>query len=130
MPRHQDQHAIMSPRQTPTKRKRRHTPCSQETTCLEVRHFRLVFFFSPSHLLFGGSIEEIHRPKIIHFNRIHTLWQWLAMCSVIHLDSTKKPGPGAHSPEKVTATKQKRPAYSLGVKHSDFLCPLILDAAD
>lgn len=45
-------------------------------------------------------------------------------------DSTKKPGPGAHSPEKVTATKQKRPAYSLGVKHSDFLCPLILDAAD
>ncbi|KAH0625814.1 hypothetical protein JD844_034097 [Phrynosoma platyrhinos] len=38
------------------------------------------------------------------------------------------PGPGAHSPEKVTVHRTGAPSYSLGIRHSDFLMPLILDA--
>uniref|UniRef100_A0A8D2IXL5 Outer dense fiber of sperm tails 3 like 2 n=1 Tax=Varanus komodoensis TaxID=61221 RepID=A0A8D2IXL5_VARKO len=38
------------------------------------------------------------------------------------------PGPGAHSPEKVTAHRPRAPSYSLGVRHSEYLMPLVLDA--
>lgn len=45
-------------------------------------------------------------------------------------DSTKKPGPGTHSPEKVNMTKRNGPSYSMGVKHSDYTTPLIVDASE
>lgn len=45
-------------------------------------------------------------------------------------DATKKPGPGAHSPEKCTMTKQGSPSYTLGVRHSEYMCPLIIDVSD
>lgn len=40
-------------------------------------------------------------------------------------DRTQKPGPGAHSPEKVVVTKDIRPKYSFGIRHSDYTVPLI-----
>lgn len=43
---------------------------------------------------------------------------------------TKVPGPGAHCPEKVVVNKKSSPSYSMGTKHSEFVCPLILDASD
>ncbi|XP_072038708.1 ciliary microtubule associated protein 1B-like [Amphiura filiformis] len=46
-------------------------------------------------------------------------------------DNTQKPGPGAHSPEKVIVTKKAAPKYSIGSKHSEFLCPVIVpDVSD
>lgn len=45
-------------------------------------------------------------------------------------DRTIKPGPGAHSPEKTDSGRRKAPAYSLGVRHSEYLCPLIIDVSD
>ncbi|VDI19780.1 ciliary microtubule associated protein 1B-like isoform X2 [Mytilus galloprovincialis] len=45
-------------------------------------------------------------------------------------DTTKKPGPGAHSPENVYITKQKAPAPSFGIRHSQYLAPLIVGAED
>lgn len=44
-------------------------------------------------------------------------------------DTSQKPGPGAHSPEKVDMNKKRMPAYSMGVRHSEYLCPLITDGA-
>ncbi|KAK1335399.1 hypothetical protein QTO34_003185 [Cnephaeus nilssonii] len=41
-------------------------------------------------------------------------------------DKTLKPGPGAHSPEKVTVTKPCAPIVTFGIKHSDYMTPLIL----
>ncbi|XP_069779074.1 outer dense fiber protein 3-like protein 2b isoform X2 [Narcine bancroftii] len=43
---------------------------------------------------------------------------------------TQKPGPGAHSPEKVTINKPTVPAFSLGMRHSEFVTPLIIDITD
>lgn len=51
---------------------------------------------------------------------------------VIYLftDSTMKPGPGAHSPEKVLINKTQAPSFSLGIRHSEYITPLITDVAD
>ncbi|XP_015266702.1 PREDICTED: outer dense fiber protein 3-like protein 2 [Gekko japonicus] len=40
------------------------------------------------------------------------------------------PGPGTHSPEKVTVHWKRSPSYSLGVRHSEYLMPLIIDTAE
>lgn len=45
-------------------------------------------------------------------------------------DSTQKPGPGAHSPEKVYINKPSAPNFSLGIRHSEFITPLIIDVTD
>ncbi|XP_032902444.1 outer dense fiber protein 3-like protein 2 [Amblyraja radiata] len=43
---------------------------------------------------------------------------------------TQKPGPGAHSPEKVTITNPSVPAFSLGMRHSEYVTPLIIAMSD
>lgn len=45
-------------------------------------------------------------------------------------DATKKPGPGAHSPEKVVINRPCPPAVSLGIRHSEYICPLIIEVPD
>lgn len=40
-------------------------------------------------------------------------------------DTTKKPGPGAHTPEKVVISRPQAPKYSLGIRHSEFICPFV-----
>jgi len=44
-------------------------------------------------------------------------------------DQTKKPGPGAHT-INTDAAKKKAPAFSMGVRHSEYLTPLIVDVPD
>jgi len=45
-------------------------------------------------------------------------------------DGTLKPGPGAHSPEKVIINKRAAPVPSFGIRHSDYTTPLIVDVMD
>uniref|UniRef100_A0A3Q1F0J0 CIMAP1 family member D n=1 Tax=Acanthochromis polyacanthus TaxID=80966 RepID=A0A3Q1F0J0_9TELE len=45
-------------------------------------------------------------------------------------DSTKKPGPGTYNPERVTVHKARAPAYSLGIRHSEFVTPLVVIVSD
>ena len=45
-------------------------------------------------------------------------------------DSTRKPGPGSHSPEKVYITKRKAPECSFGIRHSTYVAPLIVEVKD
>ncbi|KAI0229339.1 Outer dense fiber protein 3 [Lamellibrachia satsuma] len=42
-------------------------------------------------------------------------------------DTTMKPGPGAHSPEKVWKHKTEAPHFSFGIHHSQYTAPLIVD---
>ena len=44
--------------------------------------------------------------------------------------STNTPGPGAYSPEKVTLNKPSAPKYSMGIRHSEYISPLIFDIRD
>ena len=45
-------------------------------------------------------------------------------------DSTKIPGPGAYSPDKVYVNKPAAPKFSLGIRHSEFVSPLIIEVRD
>uniref|UniRef100_A0A3P8RUX6 Tripartite motif containing 35-30 n=1 Tax=Amphiprion percula TaxID=161767 RepID=A0A3P8RUX6_AMPPE len=45
-------------------------------------------------------------------------------------ESSKKPGPGAHYPEKVTMTRTKAPSFSFGLHHSQYIAPLIVNVDD
>lgn len=45
-------------------------------------------------------------------------------------DSTKKPGPGAHSPEKVYINKKIAPRFSFGIRWSEYIAPLIAEPLD
>jgi len=45
-------------------------------------------------------------------------------------DTTQKPGPGAHSPERVIINKTQRPQYSFGIRHTEYLAPLIVDVQE
>ncbi|XP_003387090.2 PREDICTED: outer dense fiber protein 3-like [Amphimedon queenslandica] len=42
-------------------------------------------------------------------------------------DATMKPGPGAYSPERVYLNKTQAPRFSMGIRHSEFITPLILE---
>ncbi|XP_060072852.1 outer dense fiber protein 3-like [Ylistrum balloti] len=45
-------------------------------------------------------------------------------------DNTQKPGPGAHSPENVYINKKQSPVFSFGIRHSQYLAPLIVEVQD
>jgi len=45
-------------------------------------------------------------------------------------DTTVKPGPGTYKPEGVYINKPKAPAFPVGIRHSDFVTPLIVDVTD
>ncbi|KAM9481611.1 ciliary microtubule associated protein 1B-like isoform 2-T2 [Clarias gariepinus] len=42
-------------------------------------------------------------------------------------DTSQKPGPGTHYPEQVTFTRSKAPSFSFGIRHSEYIAPLISD---
>nr|XP_002753403.2 outer dense fiber protein 3-like protein 1 [Callithrix jacchus] len=46
------------------------------------------------------------------------------------LDHTPRPGPGSHEVQQVTVHKPHAPAFTMGIKHSPHLCPLIVDIHD
>ncbi|XP_075945086.1 ciliary microtubule associated protein 1B [Anarhichas minor] len=45
-------------------------------------------------------------------------------------ENTKKPGPGAYNPEGVTSTRAKAPSFSFGLRHSEFIVPLIVEVPE
>jgi len=93
---------------------------------------------APAYTILGRQFMPGGILTTIHYNNIQT--NPFALAMINHLtcclnfefctDGTKKPGPGAHSPEKCNSIKQKAPSYSLGVRHSEYMCPLIIDVAD
>lgn len=50
--------------------------------------------------------------------------------NVMPSDSTRKPGPGAHSPERVWTHKREPPHFSFGIRHSQYSAPLIVEPKD
>lgn len=44
--------------------------------------------------------------------------------------SFSNPGPGAYSPERVHGHLPTQPSFTLGIRHSEFVTPLVLDVTD
>ncbi|XP_007233327.2 outer dense fiber protein 3-like protein 2b [Astyanax mexicanus] len=45
-------------------------------------------------------------------------------------ETMPRPGPGSHNPENVTTHKPRAPAFTLGIRHSDFVTPLVVHLLD
>ncbi|KAF3688917.1 Outer dense fiber protein 3-B [Channa argus] len=45
-------------------------------------------------------------------------------------ETTNKPGPGAHYPEHVTFTRAKAPSFSFGLRHSEYILPVVVDLSE
>ncbi|AWP08590.1 putative outer dense fiber protein 3-like isoform 2 [Scophthalmus maximus] len=45
-------------------------------------------------------------------------------------ETTQKPGPGSHYPEQVITTRAKAPSFTFGIRHSEYIAPLIVDAPE
>lgn len=45
-------------------------------------------------------------------------------------DSTQKPGPGAHSPERVYLNRRSAPCHSFGMRHTQYKCVPIMEPCD
>ncbi|XP_074651486.1 ciliary microtubule associated protein 1A-like [Tubulanus polymorphus] len=45
-------------------------------------------------------------------------------------DNTKKPGPGAYRPECVHINRAAPPKFSLGIRHSEYVTPLIIEVSE
>lgn len=43
-------------------------------------------------------------------------------------DKTTKPGPGAHYPEGVSINRPRAAQYSIGIRHSEYICPFVNEA--
>jgi hypothetical protein len=72
------------------------------------------------------------QQQINHFNATLFMDMIFFNIGILVADTTQKPGPGAHSPEKVKVTKHNPPAFSMDIRHSaaEYLCPLIIEVAD
>lgn len=46
------------------------------------------------------------------------------------MDHTPWPGPGSHDVQQVWVHKPRTPAFTMGIKHSPYLCPLVIDIHD
>ncbi|XP_006012962.1 ciliary microtubule associated protein 1B [Latimeria chalumnae] len=75
----------------------------------------------------GPGTYRVTDPNIYKFrNPLYSMTARNAMPG----DTTQKPGPGAHSPEKVTLSRRAYPNYSFGIRHSEYLAPLIVDVPE
>lgn len=78
------------------------------------------------YLLTGCIYVTFHDTVIFQYYKLFSF----PYCCVCYVDATRKPGPGAHSPEKVYVNKRAAPQFSMGIKHSEYICPLIIDISD
>ncbi|XP_056374009.1 outer dense fiber protein 3-like protein 2 isoform X2 [Hyla sarda] len=83
----------------------------------------------------GGHSEDLaFTPGPAHYNQTdnNSYMKRGPAFSILGRHQTSKaesvlPGPGAHSPEKVAIHKCKAPAYSMGIRHSEYTTPLIIE---
>ncbi|XP_044140473.1 outer dense fiber protein 3-like protein 2 [Bufo gargarizans] len=83
----------------------------------------------------GGHSEDLaHTPGPAHYKQTNNNLYMrrspaYSMLGRHHISKAESvaPGPGAHSPEKVVNQKNKAPAYSMGIRHSEYITPLIIE---
>lgn len=98
---------------------------------------------APSHSIFGRSkvgnfyddIKKTPGPGAYTVSNTNQYKTKSAEYSIIGRnvmpgDGTIKPGPGAHSPERVTIHQRHEPRYSFGIRHSDYVAPILLDVLE
>ncbi|XP_006774645.1 PREDICTED: outer dense fiber protein 3-like protein 1 [Myotis davidii] len=75
----------------------------------------------------GGPGPAMHtRPEPSVYQNRSPIYS-MAKRFACPMDHTPQPGPGSHDVQLVTVHKPRTPAFTMGVKHSPYLCPLVID---
>ncbi|EPQ19114.1 Outer dense fiber protein 3-like protein 1 [Myotis brandtii] len=75
----------------------------------------------------GGPGPAMHtRPEPSVYQNRSPIYS-MAKRFAYPMDHTPQPGPGSHDVQLVTVHKPRTPAFTMGVKHSPYLCPLVID---
>nr|XP_004660424.1 outer dense fiber protein 3-like protein 1 [Jaculus jaculus] len=78
----------------------------------------------------GGPGPAMHaRPEPSVYQNRSPIYS-MAKRVAYPLDHTLRPGPGSHDIQQVTVHKPRAPTFTMGIKHSPYLCPLIVDIHD
>ncbi|XP_040824408.1 outer dense fiber protein 3-like protein 1 [Ochotona curzoniae] len=105
-----------------------HTPVHRAAPCYSLASPDKNWFYKED--VAGGPGPAAHaRPEpSVYLNRspVHRMAERFAY----PLDHTTRPGPGSHNVQQVTVHKPRTPAFSMGVRHSAHLCPLVVDIRD
>lgn len=84
-------------------------------------------FCEDLHKTPGPGTYKITDPSLIKDKAPHYS---MTSRNVMPGDTTQKPGPGAHCPETVYIHKRAAPNFSFGIKHTQYMAPLIVEVQD
>ncbi|XP_029807826.1 outer dense fiber protein 3-like protein 1 [Suricata suricatta] len=103
-------------------------PVSRTAPCYSLASDHKNWFYKEN--VAGGPGPAAHsRPEPSVYQNRSPVYS-LAKRFAYPTDHTSRPGPGSHDVQKVTVHKPRSAAFTMGVKHSPHLCPLVVGIHD
>lgn len=104
------------------------TPVFRDAPCHSLGSSKKNWFYKEN--IAGGPGPAVYtRPEPSVYQNRSPVFS-MAKRFAYPLDHTLRPGPGSHNVQQVTLHKPRIPAFTMGIKHSPHLCPLIVDIRD
>lgn len=101
---------------------KKQAPCYSMTGRSKIGGFHEDLKKTPGPGAYNTTDPSIFKDKLPQYS--------MTSRNVMPGDGTQKPGPGAHSPEKVNMTRRSAPAHTFGIRHTQYEAPLIIDVQD
>ncbi|XP_025739332.1 protein CIMAP1C [Callorhinus ursinus] len=103
-------------------------PVSRAAPCYSFASGHKNWFYKEN--VAGGPGPAVHaRPEPSVYQNCSPVYN-MAKRFAYPMDHTPRPGPGSHDVQQVTVHKPRTPAFTMGIKHSPHLCPLVIDIHD
>jgi hypothetical protein len=93
-------------------------PCYSLTARQTIGGFHEDLAKTPGPGTYTTTQPNVYRVKAPHYS--------MTSRNVMPGDNTRKPGPGQHSPENVIVNKKQPPSHSFGIRHSEYVAPMIV----
>ncbi|XP_053451289.1 outer dense fiber protein 3-like protein 1 [Nycticebus coucang] len=104
------------------------TPANRAAPCYSLASMDKNWFYKED--VAGGPGPAMHaRPEPSVYQNRSPIYS-VAKRFAYPRDHTLRPGPGSHEVQQVTVHKPRSPAFTMGIKHSPHLCPLVLEIHD
>jgi len=101
---------------------KRQAPCFSLTGRSKTGSFHEDLQKTPGPGAYNMTDPDIYKEQKPHYS--------MTSRNIMPGDSTQKPGPGAHSPEKIWVNRRKPAQFSFGIRHSQYVTPIIVDVWD
>ncbi|KAM5243520.1 protein CIMAP1C [Hipposideros larvatus] len=103
-------------------------PVNRAAPCYSLASADKNWFYQDS--VAGGPGPAMHTPPEPSIYQKRSPIHSMAKRFAYPMDHTPQLGPGAHDIRQVTVHKPRTPAFTMGVKHSPHLCPLVIYVRD